>query len=411
MTHSVDRRFPKLRVVDVRPIAHNGQRFLLLRDPLKLTDKTLLVPQVLAPVLALCDGTREGAADLGIALELRFGLRIDRRTLDQMLETLDDALLLDNDRFEQATRQTLDDYRNAPFRQPALAGQSYPADPGELRALLDEYARSAGDADPSSPWSEGRGVISPHIDYNRGGPVYARVWKRAAEMVKLADLVVLFGTDHYGGDRTLTLTRQNYATPFGVLPTASDVVDAAAEALGEQSAFEGELRHRGEHSIELASVWLDYVRDGHPLEVVPVLCGSFSRFIHGDEDATTDASIVALLDALRAATAGRRVLVVAAADLAHVGPAFSGEPVDLAGSSRLKESDDELIDRMCAGDADGFLAAISNVLDRNNVCGVSAIYLALRLLGNATGEHVSYDRCPADEHGTSIVSVCGVVLR
>ena len=66
---------------------------------------------------------------------------------------------------------------------------------------------------------------------------------------------------------------------------------------------------------------------------------------------------------------------------------------------------------MCAGDAEGFLAAIKRVQDRNNVCGVPPIYLALRMLGQVQGERVAYDRCPADEDGTSLVSVCGVVWK
>jgi len=61
-------------------------------------------------------------------------------------------------------------------------------------------------------------LVSPHIDYARGGPVYAHVWK-------------------------LTLTRQHYATPFGVLPTAREVVETLAGAMGAETAFAGELYH------------------------------------------------------------------------------------------------------------------------------------------------------------------------
>ena len=153
--------------------------------------------------------------------------------------------------------------------------------------------------------------MSPHIDYARGGPVYARVWKRAAEMVKAADLAVVLGTDHFGEDGQLTLTRQHYATPFGTLPTAREVVDALAEAMGVETAFAGELRHRSEHSIELAAIWLHYIREGQPCELVPILCGSFGRFIQGEADPEGDPAINALLGAFKEAVAGRRVIVVA----------------------------------------------------------------------------------------------------
>jgi AmmeMemoRadiSam system protein B len=410
MSKAASTRFPKLRAIDARAVVHQGQRFVLLRDPLQLSDKTLLVPQLLASALTLCDGTREDAKALSIALEIRFGLRIEPSFIDEFLVALDEALLLDNDRFAQAKARALAEYRSSPFRPPALAGQSYPADACELRRLLGSYVALVADISSLPMLSKGRGLVSPHIDYARGGPVYARVWERAREMVTEAELVVLLGTNHYGGDSLITLTRQNYATPFGVLPTAREAVESIAEAIGEETAFAGELNHRGEHSIELAAVWLHYIRDGKPVELLPILCGSFHSFTCGDADPDSDPIIAGFLQSLKKNIEGRKVIVVAAGDLSHVGPAFGGQPIDLGGRARLKEDDDELIDRICAGDARGFLAAIKRVEDRNNVCGVSPIYLALRLLNQAQGEPVAYDRCPADESNTSLVSVCGVVL-
>lgn len=399
--------FPKLRIVDPRPVIHEGRPLFLLRDPLQLTENLLLVPQQLAPVLALCDGTRENARALSLAFAFRFGAMIDERIIQQLLAALDEALLLDNDRFREARKHALDEYRRSPFRPPALAGKAYPEEADDLRRMLEGLFEEI-ETEPQ-PF-DGRGVISPHIDYARGGPVYARVWKTAEKSAREADLVVVFGTDHYGGDSSITLTRQNYATPFGVLPTARPIVDALAAALGEDIAFEGEFRHRTEHSIELASVWLHYVRGERPVEMVPILCGSFARFIHAEENPESDAQINALLKVLEEKTAGRRVMIVAAADLAHIGPAFGGEAIDAPAREQLKESDGELIEFMRAGDAAGFLDAIKRVEDRNNVCGVSPIYLALRMLAGARGESVAYDRCPADTDLTSFVSVCGVVL-
>ena len=68
------------------------------------------------------------------------------------------------------------------------------------------------------------GLISPHIDYPRGWRTYARTWQLAADAVEEAELVILLGTDHGGGAGALTLTRQNYATPWGVLPTARRIL-------------------------------------------------------------------------------------------------------------------------------------------------------------------------------------------
>ncbi len=414
---STEIRYPKLRSLDIRPIVQNGRQHVLLRDPLQLYQGTVVVPQPLHMVLALCDGTRENAGALSASLAVRHGVRIPPSAIDRLLQALDRAYLLENDTYLQAQGRTLAEYRAAPFRPPTSAGQSYPDDPHELKRLLDGYLdqveASPDETLPTSPPI--RGLISPHIDYARGGPVYAQVWKGATDAVREADLALILGTDHYGGEGTITLTRQNYATPYGVLPTAGDVVDGLAEAIGREASFTEELHHRTEHSVELAAVWLHHMRAGEPCDTVPVLCGSFRHSIqertnaaqHPRIDAPSDG---ALVDAFRRLVQGRQVLVVAAADLAHVGPVFGGRPADIVGRARLQAADQELIDHITSGNAAGFLENIRRVDDRNNVCGVPPIYLALRLLQPVQGELVAYDRCPADRQGTSLVTICGIVF-
>jgi hypothetical protein len=97
--------------------------------------------------------------------------------------------------------------------------------------------------------------------------------------------------------------------------------------------------------------------------------------------------------------------------LAHVGPAFGGRPLDVPGRIQVQSADEALLAQVCAGSASGFLDEIRQGEDRYNVCGIPPIYLLLRLLEPVRGSLVAYDLCPADERGTSQVSVCGVVLH
>jgi AmmeMemoRadiSam system protein B len=344
---------------------------------------------------------------LQASLAIRYGLDIGTDVLEQFLTALDEALLLDNDRFARVQEQVLAEYRQAPARIPTGAGRSYPDNVDELRRALNGYLETV-DTDPPH-LSDIHGLVSPHIDYERGGPVYAAVWKQAKAAAKAADLVVLLGTDHYG-DRLVTLTRQRYSTPFGMLPTARGIVDALAEAIGPEEAFADEILHRNEHSIELAAIWLHHAREGQPCETVPILCGSFGRFVRSEADPAHDPTVQALIDTLKQSIAGHRTLVVAAADLAHVGPAFGGPPQGLMERAYLQSADEGLIERICAGDAEGFFGAIKEQDDRYNICGLPPIYLALRVLGAAQGQTVAYDRCPADGNGTSLVSICGILL-
>jgi len=405
---------PKLRPVEVRPMVERDQPALMLRDPQAISDKVVILPQALGPLLALCDGSRD-VSELGEALLVQAGLRISQDVIQRVIDHLDDALLLENDHFAQAYAEALQAYRAAPFRLPVLAGQSYPAKPAALRAMLEDYLAKAS-TDGTGPGIVG--LVSPHIDYPRGGPVYASVWSQAAEAVRAADLAVIFGTDHAGGAGRITLTRQNYATPFGTLPTDGNIVDAVVAAIGEEAAFAEEVHHRQEHSIELAAVWLHHMRGGQPCRIVPILCGSFHTFVENAAgaqagDPAVDPTFNAALDALRAAIAGQKVVVVAAADLAHIGPAFGGSfPIDRIRYEQLQVSDEILIETITDGDAAAFFSTIAAESDRRNICGLPPIYLTLRLLGGGVrGEITGYDRCPADEENTSFVSVCGMVLR
>lgn len=402
---------PALRRLDFQPVSYQGQQMWLLRDPYQLSERQLIFPAPLAQMLVYCDGTRS-EAEIHAAWCDSLGGFAPLQVVRDTLAELDSAFLLRNERSAAAERGLLEQYRAAPHRPPALAGLSYPAEPLQLDATLRGYEN--GHAPASRAPFQGRAIVSPHIDYDRGGPVYARVWREAAPAVLEADLVVILGTDHNGGYGSITLTRQTYATPYGVLPADLDLVDRLAEAIGPDAAYAEELNHRGEHSVELSAVWLHHVfREAgrEPCPMVPVLVGSFHHFVTNGSHPAADERLSRFLDALARETAGRRVPVVASVDLAHVGPNFGDTfGMDEARRAALRRSDAQIIDRVLSGDADGFYSDIAAVGDRNRICGFSPIYLMLRHLGQTTGTQVDYRHCPADPQDLSLVSICGLLL-
>src|ERR671923_1110402 len=128
---------PKLRPVEPRWVQCDGQPALLLRDPLHLTDNVALVPPPMVALLGLFDGVRDVAA-IRSAFQLRTGIVLTASKLERLLAQLDDALLLDSPRYHAALEHALEEYRRAPCRPPALAGQSYPGEPEALEELLGE---------------------------------------------------------------------------------------------------------------------------------------------------------------------------------------------------------------------------------------------------------------------------------
>jgi MEMO1 family protein len=399
---------PRLRPLELKWLTDGPEPLLLLRDPTGVAPHPATVHRWVAVILGFCDGERD-LAGIGAAFELRTGQSVPTDQLRSLFDQLDEALFLDSPRYHQTRATLLSDFRDAAFRPPALAERVYSSDPSRLVEELHHYWRPNGST--GKALGEVRGIISPHIDYQRGGPIYAETWRRAAKAVNEADVVVIFGTDHFGGAGKLTLTRQSFGTPFGVLPTAVDIVDAVADAIGSGDAFDEELHHRREHSIELVAVWLHHVRRGAPPRIVPVLCGSFHQFTEGNADPSADARFDRALDAIRTSTDGQRVLAVAAGDLAHVGPEFGDDqPFDRAARDELAAKDRQLLATLEAGDAAGFFEQLRAEQDSRRICGLPPIYLTLRLLGQARGEVVGYEQCPADASGGSFVSIAGVLL-
>lgn len=400
---------PKLRLLDFQPVYHHGERMWLLRDPWQLSDNQLIFPQGLAQLLLLCDGTRtpeEIHADLVDLL----GADVPYGIIEDSLTQLDRTYLLANERFEQRRIQVLSTYRAQPHRPPALAGPGYPADPTELSSLFNAYL-NGNNIDENRTW---RGMVSPHIDYQRGGPVYAQVWQRVRRTLREVDLVLIFGTDHNGSPGSITFTRLPYATPYGVLPTDSSLIDRLAAAVGNEYAYAQELNHRNEHSIELSAVWLHRTfreMELEPCPMVPILVGSFHHFLSNGIHPADDETFNRFLDTLKQETHGRRVLAVGSVDLAHVGPAFGdGFEMDATRRQRLRESDQHLMEAIARGDATDFFRQIRQVNDRYRICGFAPLYLMLSYLDGKEGVQVAYDQCPADHANTSLVSICGLLL-
>ena len=384
-----------------------------LQDPLRLGGAGIMVPEIMAQLLGLSDGTRD-LEELRREFVMRTGMNILPSQVESLVQALDDALLLDNSRFRRALAQAMDAYRGGPFRSPALAGGSYPADPRELLKVMDQYTRQAQPQDGSGRDISGHerlaGVISPHIDYPRGWRTYAETWNQAKAAVEAADRVIILGTDHAGSPGSLTLTRQSYATPWGALPTDTEVVTELASILGEDRGFAEEAHHIGEHSIELAAVWLHYVAGGKPKKLVPILCGGPEPFLE-QEDSAAKSSWQAM-DLLAGVAAEDDTLVIAAADISHVGPAFSDkDPLDDAAKSNIKDSDERWLEAACAGDSGRLRDHLVRHGDPTRICGATPIFLMSSMLGEARGHVVHYDQCPADEGFGSLVSIAGVLYN
>jgi AmmeMemoRadiSam system protein B len=406
---------PRLRPLELFPVDVDGQDLICIRDPSGLTERVGFFPRPAALAAVLCDGSRT-LAEVAAEVARRAGIEVEADQIAQLIEQLDDGLFLESPRLEAHRTEVLAAFRSTRVRAASHAGGAYSAEPEALRTAMSSWGvQIASESAPATLHAEpGRPalLVSPHIDYHRGFRTYARAW-RAVPSAGF-DLVVILGTDHNGTEWPFTLTRKSYATPLGELATDVALVDELVGRLPfhADGLFADELHHRNEHSIELQAVWLAHIFGGAAPPVLPVLCGSLHRSIDRGESPSADPRIAGFLGALRAATAERRILVIAGADFAHVGPRFGDGAMGADDRRRVEDDDRRSLVATAARDAEGFFGAIADIKDRNRVCGLAPIYHALAFAGREgrPGEIIAYDQCHADEAGTSFVSIAALAM-
>ena len=394
--------YPRLRPVEAFPAEVDGRRVVCLRDPQQYSEAVVYVPGETASLFGLLDG-KHSLLDIQVAFARRFGTLLFREQLLELLRSLDEQLLLDSPRFAEHRRQVEAAYRAAPARPAALAGKSYPDEAGALREALDGFFRHAdgpGDIPPSPAAGRLGALVLPHIDYARGGPCYAWGYREAAGLGGVDRWIVL-GTVHAPIGRPFAISRKDFETPLGIVAADREFLDGLV-AGGAGAYLEDEIAHRSEHSIELQAVFLRHVTaPAHPVRMVPILCGSMHRWIAEQRSPAGEPEIERFLALVRDTIQARRgrTVVVASADLAHVGPRF-GDPYRLtAGQLReTAEADRQLLAAVEAGDAETFFRLVARDGDRRRICGLAPIYLAMRLVPPTSGRLLRYGQW-ADPQG------------
>lgn len=399
--------YPKMRHVDFFPAEISGERVICIKDPLNLSGKILFVPYPLFFMISLFDG-QHSIVDVQAEFMRQFGELLYREKIEALLVQLEDHFLLESDRFRGAERKLVEDFQKAPYRPLALAGESYEMDPAKLLgSIRDSLLNFDGDDSPRVVERLERlvAVIAPHIDYSRGMSCYARA-HRAIQNGSNANLVLILGTAHAPIQHPYTVTRKDFETPWGLVETDREFLDEL-QGLCAYHLLEDEFVHKGEHSIELQLIFLRALwNKEQPFEIIPVLCGSFHEAIAQNKSPSEIAEIENFIQALRQIIANRkeRVLVLASADLAHVGIRFGDTEAPTRFTlETLKEEDRRLLEFAEGIDAEGFYEVLQREKDRRRICGLSSIYTLLRIVDARQGKMLQYGQA-MDAGSQSVVT-------
>jgi hypothetical protein len=187
-------------------------------------------------------------------------------------------------------------------RQPAVAGQWYPANKKELGKMLNGFFQNVK-LDKEKQKITPFGIMSPHAGYVYSGQVAA--WGYSLLKDKHFETVIIFGPSHYYNTGCVSVYNgDSYKTPLGTVPIDKDIVSKILEA-DKKFKFQ-EFVHQPEHSIEAQIPFLQYQLKN--FRVVPILI------------ATND---LPLLDKLAEAIikiieeSDKKILLIASSDMSH----------------------------------------------------------------------------------------------
>jgi AmmeMemoRadiSam system protein B len=258
------------------------------------------------------------------------------------------------------------------------------------------------------------GIAAPHVSPEGGVASYTAAYRALPEPSDDdADRIfVVLGTSHYGEPDRFGLTRKPFATPFGVAPTETALVDELCNAARDGVTVE-DYCHAVEHSIEFQVVFLQYLY-GPRVRILPILCGAFFGGAESGKLPDADDRVAWFVDALGEIAARRRrdLCFVLGVDFAHVGRRYGDRRAARAYEGPLAgvaERDAARVDQIVAGDAEGFW---NLVMERGNDdlkwCGSSPIYTFLRAVPEARGRRLSYEQWNIDD--ASVVSFGAVAF-
>jgi len=185
---------------------------------------------------------------------------------------------------------------NATVRPPAVAGAFYPADPGELRAVVAALLDGATARElPTLP----KALIVPHAGYVYSGETAAVAYGLLRSHARDVRRVVMVGPAHRIPLQGMAVPEAAwYATPLGTIAVDEGL---KTKLLQSDHVVESDWPHALEHSLEVQLPFLQQVLGAFTL--LPLAVGTASA-----------AQVAAVLEM---AWGGPETLIVASSDLSH----------------------------------------------------------------------------------------------
>ncbi len=380
---------------------------LVVQDPLRLAPQPFVMPlqgkdqQQLQGEFRQWVGfmqSLQGEEELG-ELFSRIGAPAEAQPqLVELVKKLDELGFLWGPTSEALERAKLDAIRaKGAFFLPDEARR--PEVAAELGKFMSQALAAAEDPEFGTPVV---GIVAPHLDYARGGSNYAAAYKCLETGAReRPDRVVVLGTNHFGLGDGVVMTEFGFETPLGTLRPDAPVLERLRDAFGDK-LFKDQVDFAGEHSVNLHLPWIQHLWGDVP--VVAALVPDPTVAMIEDDGARVSAKEFAGGLKTVLAQAGGRTVVVASADLSHVGPQFGDRaPLDAARRREVEEADREVL-REFIDAPDRMLAHFQRNGNAARWCSIGNMFVAATAVPHASREMVAYAQSAEPNGGAMVTS-------
>ncbi len=274
-------------------------------------------------------------------------------------------------------------------REPAVAGQFYPADKNELSAMLDGFFSNTK---KQGIKGEIIGLVSPHAGYVFSAQTAAWAYKQIEG--KDIDTVILVGSSHnFPVEGAAVWTGGDFSTPLGNVAIDDELVKKLLDS--EPAVRPDDTPHKPEHSIEVQIPFLQKMLKN--FRIVPLLIN----------DEKYSEKIAA---AIAKAAAGKKILLVASTDMTHYPSKKDAETID---KDMLKSIGTFDTAEVINHNETWLSKGVPNLYC--TLCGLPAVLTVMsasKLLGADSAQTINYSNSSDSKYGDAsrVVGYGGVAL-
>jgi len=402
---------PKIRTnLEIRSESYEGKDILILTCPYGISPEPLALLSIAESILSSFDGTRTEDE-----IYLQFVPHgVSKEVIDELLSLLKKNFFLENEEYFQKEKELKAEYFKKPTRESSHEGFIFEKSKPLLEKQIDEFLSVNTDKQSKDP-SKLLCLVSPHIDYKRGGTCYGKAYS----MLKGAnhDLYVLIGTSHKYSPHLFHLTKKHFENPLGTLSCNETLVESLASSYGFERSFADEFLHKSEHSLELQIPFM--LRTLSNPSMIPILIGGFYHLLRSkilpQQFEPYESFVSGMIESLKSwREQGKTFCFIAGVDMAHVGKQFGDvESLSQDKMEEVRRRDAIYMDAILKRDKLLLWNHIAEDYDARRMCGFPTMYLILDLLERlgvaTTGELFSYDQSVSYENECA-VSFAGLGL-